>query len=172
MEDKQIIEGIREDRHTGFRVLIEQYQDMILNLAYSYLGNKEEAEDLTQDVFIKVYKKIHAFKGLSKLSTWMYRIAMNMCHDAARKKSKIILVPLEDNEHSINSTQNAADNCERKEIQRIIQEAIMQLPIKHRTIIILKGILKNYLFSIKIVVFQDICPKWGSTYKDSGSRSP
>lgn len=73
MEDKQLIERIKDDKKAGFRILIEQYQNMILNLAYSYLGNKEEAEDITQDLFIKVYNKINSFKGLSKLSTWMYR---------------------------------------------------------------------------------------------------
>ena len=135
MEDKQIIERNKHGKKAGFRILIEQYQDMILNLVYSYLGNREEAEDITQDLFIKVYNKINSFKGLSKLSTWMYRITINMCHDMVRKKSKMRTVPLENHDQYIKSADNS---IEKKEIQQIIGKAIMQLSIKHRTVVILK----------------------------------
>lgn len=135
MTDNELLELIQKDRKKGFKVLIKQNQDMILNLAYSYLGSKEESEDLAQEAFIKIYYKIHTFKGMSKLSTWMYRITVNMCKDKLRESYKLKTVPLESHKTYLHSKEH---NFDQKEIQELVHNAIINLPLKYRTIIILK----------------------------------
>ena len=61
--------------------MMNKYGQEILQLVYSYVNNKEVAEDLTQDIFVKCYKSLHTYKGKSKLKTWLWRIAINHCKD-------------------------------------------------------------------------------------------
>ena len=75
----RLIRKLRERDERAFRDMVEQYGDRVFNLTYRMLGNREEAEDLAQEVFITVFKSIESFRGDSKLSTWLYRITANHC---------------------------------------------------------------------------------------------
>ena len=69
-----------------FRKILEDYQNRVYNQAYRMLGNAEDAEETTQDIFLKIYKKLEDFRGESALSTWIYRITSNECISRLRKK--------------------------------------------------------------------------------------
>ncbi len=71
---------------TDFRQLVETYQHKIYNQAFRMLGNREEAEEATQDIFLKVHAALKDFRGDSKLSSWIYRIAANVCISRMRRK--------------------------------------------------------------------------------------
>ncbi len=72
----------------AFEKLIASYQKKVYNIAYRYMGNREEAEDLAQEAFIKVFRSIGTFRGDAMFSTWLYHLVSNVCRDALRKKSR------------------------------------------------------------------------------------
>ena len=89
MTELELINGLKKGEESAFRYLVDNYQDRVYNTALGILQNAEDAEDVAQEVFIQVYRSIQTFKGESKLSTWLYRIATTRALDLIRsKKSK------------------------------------------------------------------------------------
>lgn len=88
MTDFEDIDGLKNGNERAFSRLIEEFSVRILNLCFSILQNKQDAEDTTQEVFSAVFLSVGEFKGDAKLSTWMYRIAVNKCQEHIRKKNR------------------------------------------------------------------------------------
>jgi RNA polymerase sigma factor (sigma-70 family) len=86
--ETELIEQLKQGDESAFKVIVEQWQDMVYNTILGIVQNETEAEDLAQDVFIKVFEKISTFKGDSKFSTWLYRIAMTTALDHLRSKKR------------------------------------------------------------------------------------
>lgn len=87
MEDKQFLADLREQKQSAYSRLLDDYQGKVFNTCLSFVPNKEDAEDIAQEVFVEVYNSIKKFKGDSKLSTWIYRISVNKSLEFIRKKS-------------------------------------------------------------------------------------
>lgn len=87
LPDKYYVEKIRNGELEGFAPLVERYSKQIFSLIVRIVQNREDAEELTQDVFLKVYRSMDAFRGESSFSTWLYRIAYNIAISATRKKT-------------------------------------------------------------------------------------
>ena len=87
-KENQLISEIRRGNTRAFSDLVDTYKDLVFTLSLRMLGNREEAEEVAQDVFIKVYNSLPNFKGDSKLSTWIYKIAYNACLDRLKKVKK------------------------------------------------------------------------------------
>ena len=117
---------------------MNKYGQEVLQLAYSYVKNKEIAEDLTQDIFVKCFKSIHTYKGKSKLRTWVWRVAINHCKDYLKSwyNQKVIIT---DNETTY--TGLLQESVEQTVIQNDedhqLASAVMNLPIKYREVIYL-----------------------------------
>ncbi len=92
MTDKELIEGILNKDEKCFREFVDKYQSMVLNVCNSFLHCRSDAEDLTQEIFVEVFLSMHKFRQESKLSTWLYRMAVNRSLNFIRnnKKRKII----------------------------------------------------------------------------------
>jgi RNA polymerase sigma factor (sigma-70 family) len=89
LTETELIQGLRNGDEAAFRFLVNTYQDRVFNTAIGIVQNAEDAEDVAQEVFIQVFRSIHSFKGESKLSTWLYRIATTRALDLLRnRKSK------------------------------------------------------------------------------------
>ena len=88
MKEEDIIQGIIRRDEDAFRNLVDTYRKMVVNTCFGLLHNMEDAEDVTQEVFIEIYRSIHKFKGDSKLSTWIYRIAVNKALNYVRDTKK------------------------------------------------------------------------------------
>lgn len=86
--ETELIEQLKQGDESAFKVIVEQWQDMVYNTILGIVQNETEAEDLAQDVFIKVFEKIGTFKGDSKFSTWLYRIATTTALDHLRSKKR------------------------------------------------------------------------------------
>lgn len=86
--DQHIINQILNGDTQAFSVLVDNYKDLVFTLALRMLKHREEAEEVSQDVFIKVYRWLHKFKGDSKLSTWIYKVTYNTCLDAIKKQQR------------------------------------------------------------------------------------
>jgi len=86
--ETELIEQLKQGDETAFKTIVEQWKDMVYNTILGIVQNETEAEDLAQDVFIKVFEKISTFKGDSKFSTWLYRIATTTALDHLRSKKR------------------------------------------------------------------------------------
>lgn len=129
-DDQYYITKIVEGDTRAFTVLVDRYKDLVFTLALSILKNREEAEEVAQDTFIKVFKSLDKFKGDSKFSTWIYRIAYNSCLDSVKKyKREYNKIPIDDyTEGQLISLDNAVDVLEVKEQQQTIKECLQLLP--------------------------------------------
>lgn len=105
MENRVLIKYIREGDKRGWNMLIDRYSKTVYNLAFNFCGSSDDANDLTQDIFIKIYKNIDKFDENFNISSWIMRISKNHCIDYWRKNKKNnFRIDLEDNlardEHS------------------------------------------------------------------------
>jgi RNA polymerase sigma-70 factor (ECF subfamily) len=89
LTETELIQGLRNGDESAFKYLVDTYKDRVFNTAIGIVQNAEDAEDVSQEVFIQVYRSVQNFKGESKLSTWLYRIATTRALDLLRsRKSK------------------------------------------------------------------------------------
>ena len=91
MNDREFIQQIKEGSEPAFRQLVEQYQQMVVNTCLGLIHNLDDTEDIAQEVFIEVFQSIHKFRSDSKLSTWLYRIAVNKSLNYIRDNKKRLL---------------------------------------------------------------------------------
>ncbi|MBI5500406.1 MAG: sigma-70 family RNA polymerase sigma factor [Deltaproteobacteria bacterium] len=75
--DRELVEGLRRGDAASYRVLVREYEHRVYTIAYRMLGNRQEAEDVAQDVFVSLIRSIHSFRGDSQFSTWLFRVAVN-----------------------------------------------------------------------------------------------
>ena len=121
----------------SFAYLVDSYKDMVFSLAYKMTKNKEESEEVSQDTFIKAYKNLNKFKGESKFSTWLYRIAYHTSLDQI-KKNKNNNATFEIHEVTLNQIQSEdgiLQGIERKERAKIMDECLLRLPEEERSIL-------------------------------------
>jgi RNA polymerase sigma-70 factor (ECF subfamily) len=124
------IEAILKGDTNAFAVLLDRYKDLVFTLCIRMMKHREEAEEAAQDTFIKVYKSLNKFKGDSKFSTWIYRVAYNTCLDRLKKnKRQQYTVEINEyTEHQIKTLDNALDQMEAKEREQSIQDCLGLLP--------------------------------------------
>ena len=130
IDEHIIINQIIAGNTKAFAMLVDRYKDLVFTLAIRMLKNREEAEEVSQDTFVKAYKSLQNFKGDSKFSTWIYRVAYNTCLDRIKKnKRKFNEVTIDEfTEKHIKTMDNALDSMEREEHQKTIQDCLQLLP--------------------------------------------
>lgn len=92
MSEQELVAGIKKGDQIAFRFLVDQYQSMVLNTCFHLVHDEDDAKDITQDTFIEVYNSIHSFRSDSKLSTWLYRVAVNKSLNFIKKNKRKKLV--------------------------------------------------------------------------------
>lgn len=142
MQEQELLQKISSADPTAFRDLFEAYNRMVFNICYRMTANRQEAEDLTQEVFLNTYKSIGRFRSESKLSTWLYRITINHCLNQQAKKKRqrwLSLDFISDSEIEQNPAlvHRPDIGLEQKESELIIQKCINSLPKQQRIAIIL-----------------------------------
>ena len=132
INDQHYINQVIVGNSNSFAVLVDQYKDLVFTLAFKMLKNKEEAEEVSQDTFIKVFNSLNKFKGESKFSTWIYKITYNTCLDRLKKsKKENSVLYIEDfNEHQVRTIESVLDTLDEKERIQKIQECLQLLPSK------------------------------------------
>jgi len=138
-QDQCYIEKILGGDSKAFIVLVDRYKYMVLTLAMKILRNREEAEEVAQDVFVKMYQVLHTFKGDSKFSTFLYKIAYNRSLDYLKKRGRSLrTTSIEDFSHcNIHSFENTLTGLEVKERKRIIKNAMDELQEQDNIVITL-----------------------------------
>lgn len=143
LSDRLFLRRLRSRDEEAFTELVRQHEKKIFSLLFRMLGNRAEAEDLSQEVFVTVFKTIDTFRGDSALSTWMCRIAINLCKNRfvsnARHATGHKNLGVENERRS-----SAADTPETilfgTELEKQLNQAILSLDPDHRTIVILRDI--------------------------------
>ena len=128
-EDQHYIDAIINGDSKAFAVLVDRYKHMVFTLAMKILKNKEESEEVSQDVFVKVYQAIRTFKGDSKFSTWLYKIAYYRSLDYLKKQNRSLKTSSMDAEveYHLPSIENTLDALEASERKKTIKRAIDKL---------------------------------------------
>lgn len=129
-EEQDYIDRILKGDTAAFSILVDQYKTLVFTLALRMLKNREEAEEIAQDTFIKIFKSLSKFKGDAKLSSWIYRVTYNTCLDSLKKRKKEYNTVAIDEytEHQVKTVDNALDKLEASERKQAIKECIERLP--------------------------------------------
>lgn len=140
MEDQELLLKIRnpDTRSYGFNLLVRQYQQRVYWHVRKMVIDHDDADDLTQEVFIKIHKYIDGFREDSQLFTWVYRIATNECLSFLNKKKKRFFLPLEDVGEQLSAKLDSSMDIDGDEIQKRLQKAILKLPDKQRLVFNMK----------------------------------
>jgi RNA polymerase sigma-70 factor (ECF subfamily) len=147
--ERSLLRRLRDRDERAFRELIEGHRDRVYNITFRMLGNRAEAEDVAQEVFITVFKTIETFREESKFSTWLYRVTVNHCknrikylarrHDRDRDE-----LDESSNGHNgaIGSPAPAAPDraLEGAQMEKLLQEAIGNLDDDHRVVVVLRDV--------------------------------
>jgi RNA polymerase sigma-70 factor (ECF subfamily) len=140
LEDEDLLIKIRnpDTRSYGFNLLVRKYQQRVYGLVRKMVIDHDDADDLTQEVFIKIHKSIDGFREDARLFTWIYRIATNECLTFLQRKKRFLLLPLEDAGRELSNKLDTSPHISADEIQRKLQKAILRLPDKQRLVFNLK----------------------------------
>jgi len=140
MSDAALVELVLADDQDAFTVLVERYKDAVQNLAYRMLSNAAEAEDVTQETFVRAYTQLATYKPAHKFSTWLLSIASHLAIDQLRRR-RFLALPLEDvpfldwiADVGTGPEQSAIEGEQQDEVQTYLQ----RLPGKYRAVIVLR----------------------------------
>ncbi len=140
VNDQELLDRIRSPftKELGFRQLIETYQRPVYQVIRRMVLIHEDADDLTQNTFIKAYKSLDRFEGNSSLFTWLYRIATNESLTFLKKKKKRYFLSLDDHQEKLESYVDSSATLSGDEIQVKLQKSLLKLPDKQRLVFHLK----------------------------------
>jgi len=140
MSENEILEQLQKGSETAFSELVEKYKRQVINTCYGMVHNTEDAEDIAQDVFIEVFRSIQNFRADSKISTWLYRIAVNRSLNYIRdnKKRKWFqsfedLIKEKNTQLQHQTSENPGIELENLQRANILHEAISSLPENQKT---------------------------------------
>ena len=133
--DTELMAALSTNDMSALGELARRHQANVLALAYRTTGKWDHAEDIAQEVFLKVYKAAPRYKPTAKFSTWLYRITLNLCIDHQRKNAKRSISV--DPSHLETTPVEYPDTMERQELTRTVRNAVLQLPERQRHALIL-----------------------------------
>ncbi len=150
VEDGDVVAAFLSGEERAFREIVNRYQTRLLNFVYRTIGDREKAEDLVQDVFIRVYRHLHRFDPTRKFSTWIYTIAANLAKNELRNRSRDPLVVLRGmetiwrgGEHTLELEDTRArpdDLFRRRQLCALVEEATARLSTHHREVFVLRDV--------------------------------
>jgi RNA polymerase sigma-70 factor (ECF subfamily) len=148
LDDARVVAVYLEGRSEAFQELVERYQKRLLNFVYRTIGDRERAEDLVQEVFIRVHRHLHRFDQTKKFSTWIYTIASNLAKNELRNRSRNPLVLFQamkknwEADHrplQFEDPHHRPDDLYRKRhLRELVEWAVAQLPEHHREVFVLR----------------------------------
>jgi RNA polymerase sigma-70 factor (ECF subfamily) len=142
--DEELVQRSMDGDVDSFNQLVRRWERPIYALAYRTIGREEDARDLCQETFLRAFRGLPGFKGQAKFSSWLYRIALNLCRDWIRRQRRSPTVAMPDGVDLVElaSEQGPVESIEdlvaRREMSRAVAEAMRYLPDEQRTAIILK----------------------------------
>jgi len=142
--DEELVARAQGGDIDSFNQLIVRWERPIYALAYRVIGKEEDARDVCQDAFLRAYRALPGFKGQAKFSSWLYRIALNLCRDWIRhqRRAPVVQLPEDTEVTELAAARGPVESIEdlvaRRELSAIVEEAMSELSEEQRTAIILK----------------------------------
>ena len=121
----------------AFDLIVERHRRPVYQLCYRFVGNHEDASDLSQDVFLRAYRGLRSFRGQSTIATWLYRIGVNVCLNRVSVK-RPVSEPIEEQQHVDTTAESPSERSLRGERAVRVRKAIAELPPKQRAALILR----------------------------------
>jgi len=148
MNESELIKKIKAGDIEAFSEFVDAYEKKAINFALRMLKDEHEAQDATQDAFLKAYDKIHSFRQSSSFSTWFFTILNNVCLDILRKRKRADIVSInktnsETDEYEIqieDTSPGPYESLEKKSAIKVLEDALSKISDEHRAIIILRDI--------------------------------
>ncbi|MBI3233350.1 MAG: sigma-70 family RNA polymerase sigma factor [Bacteroidetes bacterium] len=147
MEETNLLQRLKAGDKTAFTELVELYSSRVINTCYKFVLDREDAEDISQEVFIEVYQSIKSFRGDAKLSTWIYRIAVTKSLDEIKKRNRkkritsfAKMIKLDDVAHWIGGGAMPDKSIHENERMKEVMQALNTLPDSQRVAFILSKI--------------------------------
>lgn len=147
-DDSAVVTAFLGGEERAFTELVERYQTRLLNFIYRTIGDRDRAEDLVQEVFIRVYRHLHRFDRSKKFSTWAYTIASNLAKNELRNRSRNPLVLFqtmqssrEDDERPLqfeDTTARPDDLYRKRHLRELVEDTVSKLPEHHREVFVLR----------------------------------
>jgi len=136
LTDEQIVQQTLLGEVEAFSILVRRWEKKVFGLAYRMLGHYEDARDASQEIFLTVYRNLSKFRGEAKFSSWLYRIALNCCHNKLRERG-VQTIPLEETA-PIPTDESVQGDIERQQTIDRVRTALGALPYEMRQVIIMK----------------------------------
>lgn len=149
MDENKLVKKAVNGDNSAFEALMEEHMGIIYNIALRMAANQDDAEDMTQEIMIKIFRSLGSFKGNSKFSTWIYRVAVNTCLDELKKKKNKKHLSLDaeisgdDGESQIEIRDDSPSPeklAEQNELRDMVASAVKLLSDEHRAVIVLRDI--------------------------------
>lgn len=145
--DGEVIQLCLDGDAVAFEILVERYKKLVYTTAYRMMGNKEEAEDVSQEAFIRIYSSLGRYNPEFKFSTWAMKITTNLCLDQLRKRKNVAL-PMDELPEITDDDKTPEETFITNETGREVQAAIDKLPAKYKEFLI--------LFHVQNLSYQEI----------------
>ncbi len=136
--DIELVNEFKSGNISAFDEIVRRYQKRVYSLARKILANHDDADDVAQEVFIKLFNSLHDFKGESSLFTWIYRITVNECNNVLRKKKIKEFVPIDEIANLLKLSETPEQELFDKEERNLIERAVEKLPAKQRTVFVMR----------------------------------
>jgi RNA polymerase sigma-70 factor (ECF subfamily) len=137
LDERALVEACLAGRSDAFDLIVERHRRSVYQLCYRFVGNHEDASDLSQDVFLRAYRGLRSFRGQASLATWLYRIGVNVCLNRVSVKVPA-QVSIDEREHEDTRAESPTQRLLRDERAARVRAAIAQLPHKQRVTLILR----------------------------------
>jgi RNA polymerase sigma-70 factor (ECF subfamily) len=140
LSEAALVDACLAGRAGAFELVVERHRRSVYQLCYRFVGNHEDASDLSQDVFLRAYRGLRSFRGQSSLGTWLYRIGVNVCLNRISASAPLakLTEPIDERQYVDTRSESPADHLLREERGARVRAAIAELPRKQRATLILR----------------------------------
>jgi RNA polymerase sigma-70 factor (ECF subfamily) len=140
LDERALVDACLADQPGAFDLVVERHRRSVYQLCYRFVGNHEDASDLSQDVFVRAFRGLRRFRGQSSIATWLYRIGVNACLNRVSAKTTLgkLTEPIDDRQFVDAGAESASDRMLKEERAAHVRAAIAQLPPTQRATLILR----------------------------------
>lgn len=143
--DEALVKLARDGDFSAFETLFERHRTLVYRFAYQMAPRRDDAEDIVQEAFVRAYQNLHRYRDEAKFTTWLLRIATNLCTDQARMSQRRTALEQQEARGALDwmtedFSEDPVDNLEAARRKDALRRALMALPAHHRTVIVLRDI--------------------------------
>jgi len=155
MTDTDLIYSFLEGHEASFGILMRRRRDMVYSLAYRLVGDADDAHDVTQRVFIKVFNKLHTLRNIDGFPAWLVQITRNMCLDELKSKHRKIMRRVDVMDEAV-MVMSDANQAEQNSMNQLLEAALQRIPVEQREVVVMKELHQLSFAEIADVLEQPV----------------